>query len=144
MLAVQTPTVPHTAPLAVITPGVNAAPVQAPNREAYDSSRNGTVLPLSLWVSVVGVNATPPVSETRTAVYQPAGVEKLQPVLLNGTGFSPKVAVSAAVLGAGGGVGVGVGDDEPLLQANSMSSIAEATGRVRLVTVWGAASQTGC
>jgi hypothetical protein len=71
-------------------------------------------------------------------------VEKLQPVLRNGTGFSPNVAVSAAVLGAGGGVGVGVGLDELLLQANNMSSIAEATGRALLVTVCCAVSRTGC
>jgi hypothetical protein len=38
----------------------------------------------------------------RADVYQPWTVEKLHPVLLNGTGFSAKVTVKADWLGGGG------------------------------------------
>jgi hypothetical protein len=53
------------------------------------------------------VKVTPAVSWMRTEVYQPCGVEALHPVLLNGTGFSPKVTTNEA---EASGVGVAGGD----------------------------------
>jgi hypothetical protein len=44
-------------------------------------------------------------------VYHPGGVEKLHPVLLKATGFSPKVTVKEDV-GGGAGAGGDVGDVE--------------------------------
>jgi len=48
-------------------------------------------------VNVLGVKATPAVSWICAVVYQPCGVDALHPELLNGTGFSVKVATSVEV-----------------------------------------------
>src|SRR5436309_1665546 len=45
----------------------------------------------------------------RACVYQPCGIDALQPAPRNGTGFSSNVIVNAAFADAGTGAGVGVG-----------------------------------
>ena len=75
-------------------------------------------------------------------MYQPCGVEKLQPVLLNGTGFCSNAAVKTDVV-AGVGVGAGAGDVEPFEQPHSTSTIVVRAKRGRRVTVSYAVWRTG-
>src|SRR5581483_12211772 len=125
------PTTPQTLPLAVIFPGVNAAPGQAPNRDPNDSVSELTVFESSFWTNVAGVKSTPPVSWMRAVVYHPWGTDALHPVLRKGTGFSSKVIFSAAVACAGGGEGAaGWLEEEPQAASSSPAAAAAIDARV--------------
>ena len=75
-------------------------------------------------------------------MYQPCGVEKLQPVVRNGTGFCSNAAVNTDVV-AGVGVCVGAGDVDPFEQPQSTSTIVVTAKRGPRVTVSCAVWRTG-
>ena len=119
---VQTPTTPHTGPFAAMVPGVNGLPLHAPKRDPNDSVRPLAEVPSSFCVSDIGVNAMPAVSWMRALVYQPCGVEALQPVVGPGTGVSLNVTVNAGALGVGA-PGFAGGDEGESLFEHATASV---------------------
>ena len=79
-------------------------------------------MPSSFCVSDIGVNAMPAVSWMRALVYQPCGVEALQPVVRYGTGVSLNVTVNAGALGVGA-AGFEGGDEGESLFEHATASV---------------------